>query len=242
MADPLFDDEARNQRRQRALARAPAPFLAERIIDDLLDRLAPIRQGFDRGLVTGCPPGLRSRLAGIAGQLQFADSFDALAMLEEASLDLLVVMGELDGRDELPLLLRIARTRVAPGGLFAGAFPGGQSLPALRSALHAADKAGGAFAPRTHPRIEASAFAGLLGTAGFAEPVVDIDRVRLRYRSLRRLVDDLRDHAATNALAARPRRSLGRAALYAAEQAVASAASGGATEEQIELIHFVAWG
>jgi hypothetical protein len=181
-------------------------------------------------------------LAGVAGKTIFTSSLDALAEHGPESLDLLLVMGELGSRDEVPLLLRIARSRLATGGLMAGAVPGGNSLPALRAALHAADASGGGgFAARLHPRIEAGAFAGLLADAGFAEPVVDIDRVRVRYRSLGRLVADLRDHGATNVLRGRSRLPLGRKAVAAAEQAFAALANQGATEERIELLFFAGW-
>jgi hypothetical protein len=241
MAEPLFDDATRELRRARALARDGEPFLAARIVEELCERLQPVRRTFARALVTGCPPALQPHLASVAPQTTFAESIDALAEHGEGSLDLLLVIGELDQRDELPLLLAIARTRMAPGGLLMGALPGGNNLPALRQALHAADKAGGSFAPRVHPRIEAGGFAGLLGAAGFAEPVVDIDRVRLRYRSLERLVGDLRDHGATNALRARSRKGLGRAGLEAARKAFADLATDGATEERVELLFFTGW-
>jgi hypothetical protein len=181
-------------------------------------------------------------LSGVAADMSFSPTLDALADHEAESLDLLLVIGELDSRDELPLLLRVARSRLATGGLIAGAIPGGNSLPALRSALHAADASSGTgFAARVHPRVEAGAFAGLLGDAGFAEPVVDIDRVRLRYRSFGKLVADLRDHGATNVLRARPRTPLGRSQLVAAEQAFAARVAEGATDEQIELLFFAGW-
>jgi hypothetical protein len=122
-----------------------------------------------------------------------------------------------------------------------GVVPGGNGLPALREAIHAADRASGGFAARIHPRLEASALAGLLGTAGFAEPVVDIDRVRLRYGSLRRLVADLRDHGATNVLRARSRKGLHRQAFRAAEEAFLALGNGGRTEEVVELLFFTGW-
>lgn len=241
MAEPLFDDEARFLRRARALARGGEPFLAARIVDELAERLEPVRRSFERALVTGCPPALQPRLAAVAADVRFAASFDALAEEDEGSLDLLLVVGELDQRDELPLLLAVARSRLARGGLMMGALAGGDNLPALRQALHAADKAAGSFSPRIHPRIEAGAFAGLLGAAGLVEPVVDIDRVRLRYRSLERLVGDLRDHGATNLLRARTRKGFGRAGLEAAREAFAELGTDGATEERVELLFFAAW-
>lgn len=235
MADPLFDERGRLQRRARALRRDPRPFLAERIARDWAERLAILARKPGRGLATGVPPALEEHLAGAAGTMRFASSFDALAEEEEGSLDLLLVMGELDARDDLPLLLRIARSRVAPGGLLMGALPGGQSLPALRRALHAADEGSG-FAARSHPRIEPGALAALLGAAGFVDPICDIDRVRLRYSSLARLVGDLRDHGATSSLRARPRRGLTRAARAAAEAAFPPG-----TEETVEIIHYAGW-
>jgi hypothetical protein len=242
MAEPLFDDRARALARSRASVRDPLPFLAERIVEDLRERLLPVRRSFGTALVTGCPPALHPRLAGVAAQTLFSPSIDGLASVDADTLDLLLVVGELDSRDELPLLLRVARSRLAAGGLMVGAIPGGNSLPALRGALHAADASSGeGFAVRVHPRIEAGAFAGLLADAGFAEPVVDIDRVRLRYRSLDRLVADLRDHGASNLLHARSRRPLGRKALAAARKAFADAGSDGATDEQVELLFFAAW-
>lgn len=237
----MFDDAARERRRLRALSREPRPFLAERIVDDLRERLMPVRRRFERALVTGCPPALHGDLAGSAEQLLFAPGFDGLAEHGMGAFDLLLVVGEVDARDDLPLLLQVARSRMKAGGLLAGALPGGNSLPALRQALHAAGAMSGSFVPRTHPRIEASAFAGLLASAGFSEPVVDVDRVRLRYRSLRRLVGDLRDHAATNVLRARARQGLGRAGLAAIDQAFAALGSDGVTTEQVELLFFAAW-
>lgn len=241
MAEPLFDDRARALRRARAVRREPAPFLAARIVDELGERLQPVRLRFRSALVTGCPPALQPRLSHIAEAVTFAETFDALAEQEEESIDLLLVVGELDSRDELPLLLQIARSRMSSNGLMLGAIPGGNGLPALREALHAADRASGSFAARMHPRIEPGAFAGLLSAAGFREPVVDVDRVRLRYGSLAGLIADLRDHAATNMLRARSGRSIGRAGARVAEESFAARGSGGRTEELVELLFFAGW-
>jgi hypothetical protein len=241
MAEALFDDRARRARRARALKREPRPFLAERVVDEWIERLTPIRRRFGRVLVTGVPHGLHAALEQVGEQVRFGDSIDVLADELEGSFDLILVMGELDSRDELPLLLRIVGSRLCDGGLLVGALPGAQTLPVLRSALHAADREGDAFAARSHPRIEPGAFAGLLSEAGFADAVVDIDRVTLRYRSLDRLVADLRDHGATNALMARPRTGMGKRRFEAARSAFAAAGGGTATPEQIEILHFAGW-
>jgi hypothetical protein len=93
---------------------------------------------------------------------------------------------------------------------------------------------------RTHPRIEASALAGLLSAAGFVMPVVDVDRVRLRYASLGDLVRDLRAMAATSLLSDRAP-PLTRRILREASDAFAARGSDGRTTEEIEILHFIGW-
>jgi hypothetical protein len=107
--------------------------------------------------------------------------------------------------------------------------------------MRAADGRTGEALPHVHPRIEASALAPLLAAAGFAMPVVDIDRVQVGYRSFERLVADLRASAGTNVLAARPRRGLSRAAREAATRCFAAAGDGSRTTETFEILHFAAW-
>jgi len=110
----------------------------------------------------------------------------------------------------------------------------------LRRAIRAADEAAGAAAPHVHPRIEPSAFAGLLTQAGFANAVVDVDRVPVSYPSFDRLVVDLRHMGATNVLTARPR-FIGKAARNAASRSFAAAGGGERTVETFEILHFAAW-
>lgn len=247
MTPPIFDSRAFDLRRRRALGSGPRLFLAERIVQDLAERLAYVRRSFGRALLIGAPDeGLAEPLAGAADQLVLAPDLDALASFPEASFDLVLVLGQLDTAEELPAVLHVLHSRLAPGGLLAGAFPGNDSLPALRRIMLAADLASGAgAAARVHPRIEASAVAPLLQQAGFVAPVVDIDRVRLRYRRFADLVSDLRGMAATNVLAGRSTRPLTRAALRAAQEEFdrlgVEDGDGPGTVETVELIHFAAW-
>ena len=111
----------------------------------------------------------------------------------------------------------------------------------LRAAMAAADRADGAARAHLHPMIDAASFGGLLGAAGFVDPVVDIDRVTLSYASLDRLVGDLRGMAATNRLIERPRQGLSRAGLAAARAQFRAAADDGRTTERIEIVHFSGW-
>jgi hypothetical protein len=106
--------------------------------------------------------------------------------------------------------------------------------------MRAADALAGGAAAHVHPRIEPAALPPLLADAGFARPVVDIDRVQVSYPSLERLVADLRAMAATNILRSRsppltrPQREL-------ASQAFANAGDGQRTTETFGIIHFAAW-
>jgi SAM-dependent methyltransferase len=191
----------------------------------------------------GAPtPETLAPLQALLGDLTLLPDLDALAAAPPGTVDLLLLLGQLDTADDPPGLLRVLGHLLAPGALLMGVVPGNNSLPALRHAMFAADAAGGAgMAPRVHPRLEASSLAGLLSAAGFVDPVVDIDRVRLRYRRFDDLVADLRGMAATNVLQQRSRRPLGRSALQAARTSFAELGDERGTVETIELIHFTAW-
>ena len=243
MTGPIFDDQALALRRQRAVRQGPRLFLAERAVEDMAERLSLVQRRFGRALLVGCPdPQLAEPLTGAAEQLVIAPTLDEVARFPPQSFDLLLVLGQLDTANELRAVLHILRAMLTAEALFVGAFPGNNSLPALRAAMLAADRAGGAgVAPRAHPRVEASAVGGLLEDAGFVMPVVDIDRVRLNYRILDDLVADLRGMGATNILSGRSRTPLLRAGVAAARAEFARLGNGGRTAETVELIHFAAW-
>ncbi|WP_294173894.1 SAM-dependent methyltransferase [uncultured Sphingomonas sp.] len=243
MTGPIFDDQALALRRQRAVWQGPRLFLAERAVEDLADRLSLVQRRFGRALLVGClDPRLAEPLTGAAEQVIIAPTLNDVARFPPGSFDLLLVLGQLDTANELRAVLHILRAVLTEEALFVGAFPGNNSLPALRAAMLAADRAGGAgAAPRVHPRIEASAIGGLLQDAGFVMPVVDIDRVRLSYRTLDDLVADLRGMGATNVLSGRSRTPLLRTALATARTEFAQLGAGERTVETVELIHFAAW-
>ncbi len=103
----------------------------------------------------------------------------------------------------------------------------------------AADDVEGGAAARVHPQIDVRAAGDLLVRAGFALPVVDSQPVEVRFRSLPDLVRDLRGMGATNLLASRSRRPLGRHALAAAIADFDSA--GDKTTERFEILHLLGW-
>ena len=244
----------RAMRRDRAARVGPELFLFERVFDDCLDRLALIGREFDRALLIGCPdPRWPQRLKAFAGNVDvrdpgmlFANHAGGTAIVEDAwepaaeAYDLVLAIGTLDTVNELPLALRLIRHAMRADSLLLGAISGGDSLPQLRAAMRAADHASGAVAPHVHPRIEPAALSPLLADAGFERPVVDVEREQVSYRSLDRLVTDLRAMGATNVLNARAR-ALNRSERDAASRAFAAAGESGRTTESFELLHFAAW-
>jgi hypothetical protein len=107
----------------------------------------------------------------------------------------------------------------------------------------AADEAEGRPAsPHLHPQIDTRAAGDLLSRAGFALPVADTERVTLRYRSLPRLVQDLRELGWTNLLTARSPRPFGRLGYAAALAAFEAAADeDGKVPERFNIIHLSGW-
>jgi len=155
--------------------------------------------------------------------------------------DLAIAVGTLDTVNDLPRALAILRGALKDDALLLGAMSGGGTLPQLRSAMRAADATTGGAAPHVHPRIEASALAPLLSNAGFVNPVVDVDRVPVSYRSFHHLVTDLRRMGATNILTERPRAPLLKRAYRAASADFSAAGDGQRTTEVFEVLHFAGW-
>ena len=251
----LFDMKLRAQRRDRAARIGPELFLLERVFDDCLERLGLVNRHFDRALLIGCPdcawlrrtrPLVREVQVADPGAL-FAAACGGVQLVEddwaepEAAFDLVVSIGTLDTVNDLPRALRSIRMALRPDSLFIGAMSGGDTLPQLRRAMRAADEVVGAATAHAHPRVEAASLAALLGAAGFATPVVDVDRVQVAYSSFERLVRDLRAMGSTNILTARSREILNRRARSAAIEQFNDSGGQQRTTEVFEILHFAAW-
>ncbi len=246
--------ELRAARRDRAARNGVELFLYERVFADCLDRLTLIPHRFRRALLIGCPDAeWPMRLGSKADRVDVRDPGRVFAQAAEGDIivedhwlppsrayDLVLAIGTLDSVNDLPLALRLIAEAMTEDGLLLGAISGGDTLPALRAAMRAADALTGVAAPHVHPRVEASSLAPLLSSAGLTMAVVDVDRVEVRYRAFRRLVGDLRAMGVTNILAQRPRQPLNRRALAAAEQAFHDAGTNGRTAEVFEILHFSA--
>src|SRR5882672_9053719 len=229
-APRVFDRPLLRARRRRAQALGAATFLIDRVAEDLADRLAAVLRRFDLAVDLGSPTdavrrALASRvgtiiasdaiaqhLAGHAGPKVAADE-EALPFAD-ASLDLVVSALALQAVNDLPGALVQIRRALKPDGLFLAALLGGETLSELRDSFAAAEaEIEGGVSPRVAPFADAREAGALLQRAGFALPVVDVERLTVRYASPLALMHDLRRMGATNALAERRRTPLRRATL-----------------------------
>lgn len=233
--NPLRRQRRLDRARRRAGASDAARFLAEDMAEDTLERLAFLRHQPARALVLGDWTGmLAEALSARGAQVEAPAHLDLEAPYPCSGFDLVVVLGLLDAVNDLPGALIHLRAALAPGGLAMAHFIGGQSLPALRAAMLAAEP--DRPAARLHPMVDARAAPGLLQRAGWKDPVVDTHTLTVRYSSLDRLVADLRDQGLGNALA-RPAAPLGKAALARARAAFAARAEAdGKTPESFEIV------
>lgn len=224
-----------NRARQRLALPGAARFIADDMIEDALERLAFLRHTPERALVIGDWTGdLAAALRRQGAAVETPQDVDPEAPFPVFGHDLIVVLGLLDAVNDLPGALIHLRTALAPGGLVMAHFIGGQSLPALRAAMLAAEP--DRPAARLHPLVDPRAAPALLQRAGWKDPVVDTHVLQVRYGALGRLVADLRDQGLGNALA-KPAAPLGKAALARAGAAFAARAEAdGKVRETFEIV------
>ncbi|HWM49647.1 MAG TPA: methyltransferase domain-containing protein [Xanthobacteraceae bacterium] len=222
----IFDRPLLRAHARRARALTPATFLIDRVADDLADRLGAVLRQFPLALDLGTPTAaVRSRIgrneavgrvirAGVQGG--GADADDVVADEEalpfrDASLDLVVSALALQAVNDLPGTLVQIRRVLKPDGLFLAAMLGGDTLTELRESFFVAEATTeGGVSPRVAPFVAVREAGALLQRAGFALPVVDVDRITVRYASAVDLMYDLRRMGATNPLAERRRVPLRR--------------------------------
>ncbi len=203
-----------------------AAVLQRRSADELVERLALVRLEprlvVDLGCGTGYalgrladryPAALRfgidqaptmARIAARAGHgpLLIADAHRL--PLADAAVDLVVSNLMMQWCDPADAFAEIRRV-LQPGGLFVFTTFGPDTLSELRAAWAGIDEA-----PHVHEFIDMHDLGDLLLQAGFAEPVMDVQRVNMTYRDLGGLFADLRAIGAGNATRGRRRSLTGR--------------------------------
>lgn len=227
---PVIFDRSLVRRRAAKAVRGDYPgFLIGRAAEDLADRLATVTRSFARALDLGTPTAAARiaildhakveevvRSGPIAADL-VADE-EALPFAPD-SFDLVVSLLTLQAVNDLPGALVQIRRALRPDGLFLACLLGGESLGELRQCLAEAEseREGGA-SPRVAPFAEVRALGSLLQRAGFALPVVDLDRVVVRYADPFGLLADLRAMGFANPLVERRRQPTRRGTLLRAAE------------------------
>jgi SAM-dependent methyltransferase len=227
----IFDRQLLRLRRARARAGGAETFLIDRVAQELGERLSAVLRSFDVAVDLGTPTdAVRNALAasGKTGRIVAAapdvaqrdDRFARIAADEEAlpfaeaSLDLVVSALALQFVNDLPGTLIQIRRALKPDGLMLAALIGGDSLHELREAFAAAEaEIEGGLSPRVAPFADVRDLGALLQRAGFALPVVDTERLTVRYGDPFALMRDLRRMGAGNVLSERRRAPLKRVTL-----------------------------
>lgn len=233
MAGPprIFDRALLRRRRLRAMRGEPVDFLLRHVAQELVERLSVVKRSFLVAADIGTPgDALRTMIhsQGLALNVIVLDPL-ALQLRDEplrvvadeealpfadASLDLAVSALALQAVNDLPGTLTQIRRALKPDGLFLAGLLGGETLTELRQSFAEAEaEVDGGVSPRVSPFADVRDLGALLQRAGFALPVVDTDRLTVRYTTPFDLMRDLRGMGATNALVERRRAPLRRGTL-----------------------------
>ncbi len=171
------------------------------MVEDVLERLEFMRLEPDRVLVIGDWTGtLALSLGGRGAAVTEADvrTIDEEQPLDGGPYNLIVSLASVERVNDLPGALLHLHMALAPGGIMIASVVGAGSLPNLRRAMIAAEP--DRPAARMHPLIDNRAASALLQRAMFGRQVVDSRTLTVAYRSLDKLVSDLRDQGLGNCL------------------------------------------
>jgi SAM-dependent methyltransferase len=256
----IFDRHLLRIRQQRARALGIETFLIDRVAQELGERLAAVLRSFARAVDLGTPGDAVARVLAASGKVGTlvratpAAQGDAPALrvvadeealpFADASLDLVVSALALQFVNDLPGALIQIRRALKPDGLLLAALAGGDTLTELRQSFAQAEsEIEGGVSPRVAPFADLRELGALMQRAGFALPVVDSDRLTVRYDNALALMRDLRRMGATNVLAERRRTPLRRATLRRMSEIYAQrfADTDGRLRASFEIVWLSGW-
>jgi len=202
----LFDRQLLRQRRSRlSVGSINKTRLYKYLRDELTDRLSLIKRSFENVLILGdyTPPStlafrncLQISLTGAANPIIFDDEFLPFG---QAKFDLIISFMEMHYFNDIPGFLQQVKYSLQPDGFFMGVMLGQDTLWQLSQATQIAEeKVRGGVSPRVAPMIKLSDAAALMQRAGFALPVVDMDRLQINYATSYELLIDLKTMGLTN--------------------------------------------
>lgn len=234
----LVDRDALGKRRARV--KDDALFLHRAAIEDVQDRLSLVNKSFTAPAIVTPFAGLWQ---GVLPDARIVPD-DEVLPLEAGAHDLAIHAMALHWANDPVGQLIQCRRALRPDGLMIACLFAGQTLNELRTVLAQAESdLTGGLSPRVAPMPEIRDLGGLLQRAGLALPVADSFALKVQYRSLRHLCQELRDMGETNALSGRLRHPSRRAifdhasALY--EQQFP--APGGDITATFEIVTLTGW-
>ena len=266
-APPLIFDRAMHAGRLRraAVGFAGADFLKHRAADDLVARLEAVNRRFPIAVDLGARTGAFGRALAASDAAQKIDHLIETDLAEvmlrrpsgarlvvdeerlpfaEAATDLVVSSLALHWINDLIGTLIQIRRALKPDGLMILSILGGATLTELRHCLLTAEaEIRGGAGPRVSPFVDAADGADLLGRAGFALPVVDTDKLTVRYDHPLKLLADLRAMGETDALVDRPALPLTKGLLARTCELYAQSFAGpdGRIPATFEIITLTGW-
>jgi malonyl-CoA O-methyltransferase len=174
-------------------------------------------------------PGLRPPLHALCADLE-------LLPLGPATVGLIWSNLALQWVNDLPATFKDMHRVLEPGGLLMFSTFGPDTLHELRSAYASAD-------PATHVNhfIDMHDIGDMLVHAGYADPVMDMERITLTYADVRSLMRDLKSIGAHNVTQGRPHALSGKSRLRAVEQHYERRRRDGKLPATFEVIYGHAW-
>ena len=250
----IFDRNRVRLRRARSAASfSEHDFIHRRVMSDIVDRLETVTRPFPRAVFFGagdhisaltpsCGVGQILSLDSAAQRLPCEGAFKTVAEEEASPLapecaDLIVSMLTLHSTNDLIAALGQARYALKPDGLFIAAIFGEETLANLRRSLYQAEsEITGGVAARISPFASIQSFGDAMARVGFALPVLDLDRIRVRYETPLKLFADLRGMGETAALT-----DGGKAMRRDVFARAMQIFSDGGGEEQFEIVYLTGW-
>ncbi|HUQ10496.1 MAG TPA: malonyl-ACP O-methyltransferase BioC [Steroidobacteraceae bacterium] len=144
--------------------------------------------------------------------------------------------------DDLDAVFAELSRVLAPGGLLLFSTFGPGTLGELREAWAASDAQSENRGNHVNHFFDPHALGSALMHAGFAEPVLDVDRIVMTYPDTFALMRELKAIGAHNVTRGRPRGLTGRARLDAMSRAYETQRRDGLLPATYEVIHAVSWG
>lgn len=228
----IFDRALYTRRRAKSAAIfADHDFLHRRAMEDVVDRLETVTRSFPRALFYGAGPlsamltapcGVGAIVHGDLAAERLEPGAASVVFDEEAtpfapqSFDLIVSLLTLHAANDPVGALAQMRAALKPDGLLIAVLFAEDTLRELREALYRCEAAfAGGVSPRVAPFANVRDLGAALQRAGFALPVADLDRARVRYKNPMRLLGDIRGMGEASCLSDRGR-GMRRDALAAA--------------------------